>query len=69
MAHNQSSFTLTKLERRVIKRLAKDAGLSFSNYVRWRLGLEPMKQGGSENGKRASSAYQARKKAEQPEVK
>ena len=46
-------------EKKRIARLAKDAGLSFSNYVRQCLGLEPLQHGDAKRFKR--------KAAEQPE--
>lgn len=55
MAHNQSSFTLSKQERRDIKRLAEEAGLSFSNYVRRELGLELLKHGDEKRFKRKAA--------------
>lgn len=53
----QSHVTFkSKDEKKRIARLAKDAGLSFSNYVRQCLGLEPLLHGGS----------RPRKKTQQP---
>lgn len=52
MAINQASFTLTKQERREIMRLAKDAGLTFSNYVRQCCGLEALQHGGKRKRKK-----------------
>lgn len=45
MATNQGSFTLTNDEKRDIKRLARKAGLSFSNYVRRELKLKILQHG------------------------
>lgn len=45
MDHIRIRFT--KLEKKKVAALAKSARLSFSNYVRERLGLPPLKHGGA----------------------
>lgn len=51
----QSHITFkSREEKKRIARLAKDAGLSFSNYVRQCLGLEPLQHGGIRLRKKAT---------------
>lgn len=57
MATNQSSFTTTRQERRAILGRAKKLGLSFSNYVRRQLGLEPLKHGGLRQSKQSDGSH------------
>ena len=51
---NRIPITLTAREKRQVYGRAKKLGLSFSNYVRQLLGLEPLKHGGVRKREKAA---------------